>query len=56
MLRHTMPSLLKFLAAVIILAGAIFAGMYALATFVEPRPRDLSYTVPADKLRKDETR
>lgn len=51
-----MPTLIKFLSFCAILAGLIFLAMYALATFVEPRPRDLSYTVPADKLRRDEAR
>lgn len=51
-----MPTLLKFLTFCAVLAGTIFLGMYALATLVEPRPVDLSYTVPSDKLRKDDQR
>lgn len=51
-----MPTLFKFLTFCAVVAGAIFLGMYALATFVEPRAVDQSYTVPADKLRKDDLR
>ncbi len=45
-----MPSLLRFLATIAILAGLAFAGMFALATFVEPTPREMSVTIPAGKL------
>lgn len=51
-----MPTLFKFLAVIGILAGVIFAGLYALAHFVEPRTIDYSYTVPADKFRQDDGR
>ncbi len=34
------PTLFRFLAVVAILAGLAFAAMFALATFVEPTPRD----------------
>ncbi len=45
-----MPSLLRFLATIAILAGLVFAGMFALATFVEPTPREMSVTIPNSKL------
>lgn len=51
-----MPSLFKFLTILAILAGLIYGGMFALATFVEPRPRDMSFTVPSDKLNRGEPR
>lgn len=51
-----MPTLFKFLTVCALLAGAIFAGMYALATFVEPRSVDLSYSVPPSKLHRGDTR
>jgi len=44
------PSLFRFLATIAILGGLIFAGMFALATFVEPTPREMSVTIPASKL------
>lgn len=45
-----MPSLFRFLATIAILGGLIFAGMFALATFVEPTPREMSVTIPSSKL------
>ncbi len=56
MLARAMPTLLKFITFCAVVAGTIFLGMYALATFVEPHPADLSFTVPSDKLRKDDQR
>lgn len=44
------PTLFRFLATLAILAGLVFAGMFALATFVEPTPREMSVTIPASKL------
>jgi len=44
------PTLFRFLATIAILAGLAFAGMFALATFVEPTPREMSVTIPAAKL------
>ena len=45
-----MPTLFRFLAVVAILAGLAFAVMFALATFVEPTPREISVTIPNTKL------
>lgn len=45
-----MPTLFRFLAVVAILAGLAFAAMFALATFVEPTPREMSVTIPNTKL------
>ena len=44
-----MPSLFRFFAVVGILCGLVYGMIYALATFVEPRPREMSVTVPPDK-------
>jgi hypothetical protein len=44
------PTLFRFIATLAILAGLVFAGMFALATFVEPTPREMSVTIPAAKL------
>jgi hypothetical protein len=44
------PTLFRFLAVVAILAGLVFAAMFALATFVEPTPREISVTIPNSKL------
>jgi hypothetical protein len=44
-----MPSLFRFLAVVGILCGLVYGVIYALATMVEPRSREMSVTVPPDK-------
>lgn len=46
-----MPSLMRFLTALATIAGLGYASLYALATFVTPRARDMSVTIPAQKLR-----
>jgi hypothetical protein len=44
------PTLFRFLAVLVILAGIGFAAVYALATYVQPQPREISVTVPSAKL------
>jgi hypothetical protein len=34
------------------LAAIIWAGMFALVTFVEPQPREMTQTVPSSRLNK----
>ena len=45
-----MPSLFRFLMLVGVLAGLVYAGMLATATFVQPQPREMSKTLPANAL------
>ncbi|MGO4707011.1 histidine kinase [Microvirga sp. 2MCAF38] len=45
-----MPTLFRFLTIVAILAGLGFAAMYALATLVQPDTREMTVTVPANRL------
>jgi hypothetical protein len=47
-----LPSLIRFLVIVAILAGLVYGGMIALVTFVEPQPREMTQTLPASKLNK----
>jgi hypothetical protein len=47
-----LPSLIRFLVIVAILAGLIYGGMIALVTFIEPQPREMTQTLPANKLNK----
>jgi len=47
-----MPSLIRFLTVVAILAGLGFAGMWSLANLVEPEPREMTSTIPQDRLGK----
>ena len=46
-----MPSLFRFLTVIAVLCGLAYAGMFALATFVEPQPREMSHTLPPAKLK-----
>ena len=47
-----MPSLFRFLTAIAIIGGVIYGGMYALANFVTPKPREMTISVPPDKFLK----
>jgi hypothetical protein len=44
-----MPSLLRFLFVVGVLGGLAYSGVYSLAKFVEPQPREIVVTIPPDK-------
>jgi hypothetical protein len=48
-----MPSLLRFLTVVAVLAGLGYLAVFALANFVEPQPRQMTVTITADKFVKD---
>jgi phage shock protein PspC (stress-responsive transcriptional regulator) len=45
----TMPSLIRLLTIVAILCGAVYGGLYALAHFVQPTPRQMSVYIPPTK-------
>ena len=47
-----MPSLIRFLVALGVLAALGFGAIYALATFVEPKPREMTVKVPQDRFEK----
>lgn len=47
-----MPSLIRFLAVIGILAGLVYAGLWTLAHFVEPHPREMTITIPQERLGK----
>jgi len=48
----TMPTLFRFLTVVAVIGGLIYGGIYALANFVNPNPRDMTVTVAPDKFIK----
>lgn len=50
-----MPSLMRFLSVVGALAAIAFASVYALATFVTPSTRDIVVTIPAQRLKAQQT-
>jgi hypothetical protein len=41
-----MPSLLKFLTFIGVLAGIAFGTMFALAEFIEPEQSEITYKIP----------
>jgi hypothetical protein len=45
-----LPSLIRFLIVIGALAALAWGGMYALVTFVEPQPREMTQTIPPSKL------
>ena len=47
-----MPSLIRFFAVVAVLAGLVYAGLWSLANLVQPQARDMSVTIPQDRIGK----
>jgi hypothetical protein len=47
-----MPSLFRFLTVVGVIAAVIYGAIFALANFVNPKPREMTVTIPADKFLK----
>lgn len=45
-----MPSLFRFLVMIGFVVGLVYAVMFALVTFVDPDPREISVRVPAERL------
>ena len=47
-----MPSLFRFLTVLSVLGGLIYGGMFALATWFDPKPREITVSIPPDKFAK----
>ena len=47
-----MPSLFRFLTVVAMIGGLVYGGIFALANFVDPKPREITVTIPPDKFLK----
>jgi hypothetical protein len=47
-----MPSLFRLLTILAIIAGLSYAGMVALVTLIDLKPREITVTVPQDKFVK----
>jgi cobalamin synthase len=47
-----MPSLFRFLTVVGIIVGVVYGVIFGLANFVNPKPREMIVTIPADKFLK----
>jgi len=48
-----MPSLLRLLVVIALIGAVIHGGVYALAHFVQPKPREMSVSIPPDRFFKD---
>jgi hypothetical protein len=49
-----MPSLIRVLVVVSVILGLGYGAMFALATLVDPRPREMTVTVPPDRFVKQQ--
>ena len=47
-----MPSLFRLLLVFGLLGGFAYGAIFALATLVEPKPREITITIPQDRLAK----
>jgi hypothetical protein len=47
-----MPSLFRLIVALGIIGGVVYGAMFALANFVQPKPREITVTVPPDRFVK----
>ena len=47
-----MPSLFRFLVIAGGLSAMAFGGLYVMATYFEPEPREISKSVPGVKIRR----
>lgn len=48
-----MPSLIRFVVVCSILGGIVFGGLYVLAVYFEPEPKEISKSVRGIKLRRE---
>ena len=49
-----MPSLFRFLVVLGLLSGVAYGAVFALAAFVEPKQREITFTVPQEQVAKHE--
>jgi hypothetical protein len=47
-----MPSLFRFLSLIGVLVGVTYGAMFLLASWVDPKPREITVSVPPDKFAK----
>jgi len=48
-----MPSLLRLLTVIAVLGAIVYGGIYSLAHFVEPKPREITVSIPPEKFFKN---
>ena len=47
-----MPSLFRFLTLIGVLGGLTYGAMFVLATWFDPKPREITVSIPPDKFAK----
>ena len=47
-----MPSLFRFLTVVAVIGAIVYGVIFALANFVNPKTREMTVTIPADRFLK----
>ena len=47
-----MPDTVKFVLTLAVIGGLIYGGIFALANFVNPKPREMTVSVPPDRFLK----
>jgi len=47
-----MPSLFRLLVALGVLGGLVYGAIFALANLVEPKPREITVSIPPDRFTK----
>lgn len=45
-----MPTLIRLIITLLFLAGLVYAGMFVLVAFVEPKPKEVTIRIPARDL------
>jgi len=48
----SLPSLIRFLIVAAAVVAIVYGAMIALVTYVTPQPRQMTYTIPAQRLNK----
>ena len=47
-----MPSLFRFLALIGVLGGLTYGAMFMLSSWFDPKPREITVTIPPDRFAK----
>jgi hypothetical protein len=50
----TMPSLFRFLTLIGVLGGLTYGAMFMLATWFDPKPREITVSIPPDRFAKQQ--
>jgi hypothetical protein len=48
-----MPSLFRFLSVVAVIGGLIYGTMFVLANWFDPKPREITVSIPPDRFSKE---